>query len=165
MTGLALDLFEGFGMWNLGGIGVALDALQESVHRPLKHGLIHKERKMASAGSRFAQLRIAVAGEAVFGRGKALGGNPRRNPHQKHERGTKQDAPRAPRPLTTCSASSLRVEPRRPFGMNPHFSAWHLVQLAASFTPNACFPSWHAPQNFPSFMAAIVSGPDLPFFI
>lgn len=152
-------------MWNLGGIGMALDTLQEPVHRPLKQGLIHKERELASAGPRFAELRIAVAGEAVFGRGKALGGNPRRNSQQKHERRTKQDAPRVPRPLTTCSVCSLRVEPRRPFGMNPHFSAWHLVQLAASFTLKDCFPSWQAPQNFPSFIAAIVSGPDLPFFI
>jgi hypothetical protein len=70
MTGLALDLCQCLGMGDPCRINVALDTIQEAVHRPLKRCLIHEERDRAFPGPRLAELGIAMAGKAVFrGRG------------------------------------------------------------------------------------------------
>src|SRR5471030_906133 len=47
--------------------------------------------------------------------------------------------------------------------LTPYF-LWHLVQSAGALTLNAFVPSWQAPQNLPSFIAAMVSL-SAPFFI
>jgi hypothetical protein len=95
MAGLTLDLFQHLGVRNVGGIGVALDAPQEPLHRPLECSLIHVERDPASAGPRLAEFRIAMTGETLFGGRKGACGEARKHPSEEDGRKKKYAAARA----------------------------------------------------------------------
>ena len=99
MAGLTLNLFQHLGMRNPGGIDVALDTLQEAVHRPLERCLIHEERDRASSGPRLAEFPIAMAGEAVFGRREGLRSKCWKHRSEKDYRKCEQAAARAPPPF------------------------------------------------------------------
>jgi hypothetical protein len=88
---LATDLFQALGVGDFGGIGVTLNTLQDTVHRPLEEGLIDEESDQPSCRPLLGQRSIAVAGEAVLGGRQGLRRNGRQDPRQ-DDQGKYKDA-------------------------------------------------------------------------